>query len=146
MIAFYKYTWFHWASFIYIFRAELGLFLVRFSFLLAGSSFWPKPSRMATYLPVSLLVAVPLIRKKWVVTKPFRVWPKLHSIEAERNELKSSDVARLVATEHVPSKYSFLESCFTHKSLQFAGASWVNSMTLSVSIYITALFPGKVNF
>ena len=88
MIAFYKYTWFHWASFEYIFGAELDFFLFRFSFLLAGSSFWPKPSRMAKYLPVSLLVAVPLIRKKWVATEPFRVWPKLHSIEAERIELK----------------------------------------------------------
>ena len=48
------------------FRAELGLFLLRSSFLLPGSSFWAMRSRTVTYSLVALLFAVLLKWKKLV--------------------------------------------------------------------------------
>ena len=110
MIACYTYIRVHCASFEYIFEAELGLFLVHSSFLLASSSFWPMCSGMTTYSLVALLVAVLLEWMKWMATEPFRNWSKWHSIVGQQIGMNSSDVTRLVATEHARNKFSLFVS------------------------------------
>ena len=114
------------------FGPKLGLFLVRSLFLPFGSSFWPMRSRTVPYLLVALLMEV-LKWKKRVNTELFPNWPKWHSIGAQQIGLNLSDVTRFVATERVRNKYSLLKSLY-----QFIVASWVNSLTASISILFTA--------
>ena len=64
------------------FGPELGLFLVRSSFILAGSSNWQMRSGKVMYSLVALLVAVLLKCMKKVTMEPFRNWMNWQSIVA----------------------------------------------------------------
>ena len=91
---------------------------------------------VAALVPVS---AVPLRKTKWVATLPFRVYPKRHSVVAQRIGFYSSDVTRLVATEHIRNKYSLLKS----RSVVTAVMKTANSLTLPILIQITVQVSSK---
>ena len=85
---------------------KLGFFVARSLFLLAGSSSWPKLSGTTT-----LLLQCSVTEENELdgnVTAPCP--SKRHSVAAQRIGLKSTDVTRLVTTEHIQNKYSLLKS------------------------------------
>ena len=105
-------------------------FLLRYSFLLAGSSFWLRRSRTTTSPLVALLSAVLLRGMKWVATYSFRVRPNWLSVVAQWIGINFSDVTRFVARERIQKEFSLLKS----RSVVIAEKNTANTLTMSILI------------